>query len=100
MKTITEFIDKWAIRVMFPLVIIVFFKTCNTNNKVEKTREELTVKVDSISTVIKQSKPEIEKMIKIEGLKSEKRMIQSTDRKILDVNRQSEIDKEIETLNK
>ncbi|MFN7656256.1 MAG: hypothetical protein ACK5OW_00535 [bacterium] len=102
MKTITEFIDKWAIRVMFPLVIIVFFKTCNTNNKVEKTREELTFKVDSINNVVKQSasKPEIEKMIKIEGLKSEKRMIQSTDRKILDVNRQSEIDKEIETLNK
>jgi hypothetical protein len=38
--------------------------------------------------------------IKIEGLKSEKRMIQSTDRKILDVNRQSEIDKEISNLEK
>ena len=37
-------------------------------------------------------------MITIEGLKVEKRMIQSTDRKILDVNRQSEIDKEIENL--
>ena len=31
----------------------------------------------------------------IEGLKSEKRMIQSTDRRILDVNRQTEIDNEI-----
>jgi hypothetical protein len=102
MKTITEFIDKWAIRVMFPLVIIVFFKTCNTNNKVEKTREELTFKVDSINNVIKQSasKSEIEKIIKVEGLKSEKRMIQSTDRKLLDVNRQSEIDKEIQNLEK
>jgi hypothetical protein len=33
--------------------------------------------------------------MQIEGLKSEKRMIQSTDRKILDVNRMSEIDKEL-----
>ena len=38
------------------------------------------------------------KEIIIEGLKSEKRMIQSTDRKILDVNRQSQIDKEISSL--
>jgi hypothetical protein len=36
--------------------------------------------------------------IKIEGLKSEKRMIQSTDRKILDVQRQTEIDKELSKL--
>jgi hypothetical protein len=33
--------------------------------------------------------------MQIEGLKAEKRMIQSTDRKILDVNRMSEIDKEL-----
>ena len=35
------------------------------------------------------------KSLKIEGLKSEKRMIQATDRKILDVQRQNEIEKEI-----
>ena len=40
----------------------------------------------------------LKKEIKIEGLKSEKRMIQSTDRKIFDVNRQTEIDKEIQSL--
>jgi hypothetical protein len=36
--------------------------------------------------------------LQIEGLKSEKRMIQSTDRKILDVNRQTQIDNEISSL--
>jgi hypothetical protein len=40
------------------------------------------------------------KDLQIEGLKSEKRMIQATDRKMLDVQRQTEIDKEIEKLNK
>ena len=38
--------------------------------------------------------------LKIEGLNSEKRMIQSTDRKLFDMNRQSEIDKEISQLEK
>jgi hypothetical protein len=41
------------------------------------------------------TKTELDVKLKIEGLKSEKRMIQSTDRKILDVNRQTEIDNEI-----
>jgi hypothetical protein len=45
-------------------------------------------------------KQELQKEIKVEGLKVEKRMIQSTDRKILDVNRQGEIDKEIQQLEK
>ena len=40
------------------------------------------------------------KDLQIEGLKAEKRMIQSTDRKMFDVSRQTEIDKEIEKLSK
>jgi hypothetical protein len=35
------------------------------------------------------------KELKIESLKAESRMIQATDRKILDINRQKEIEKEI-----
>ena len=74
-----------------------------TKEDCEKLEKELTKqnnKTDSIVKVETISKTEIEKMLKIEGLKAEKRMIQSTDRKILDVNRQSEIDKEIEELEK
>lgn len=103
MKRITDFLDKWSTRIMFPLILIVFLKTCSTNGKIEKLEKELTKqnnKTDSIVKVETISKTEIEKMLKIEGLKAEKRMIQSTDRKILDVNRQSEIDKEIEELEK
>jgi ribosomal protein S8 len=103
MKRITDFLDKWSTRIMFPLILIVFLKTCSTNGKIEKLEKELTKqnnKTDSIVKVETISKTEIEKMLKIEGLKAEKRMIQSTDRKILDVNRQSEIDKEIQELEK
>ena len=103
MKHLTDFLDKWSTRIIFPLILIVFLKTCSTNGKIEKLEKDLTeqnIKTDSIIKVETLTKEEIEKMLKIEGLKTEKRMIQSTDRKILDVNRQSEIDKEIELLTK
>jgi hypothetical protein len=57
--------------------------------------DALTTKIDSL-----QSTAASKKDLQIEGLKAEKRMIQSTDRKMLDVNRQAEIDKEIEKLSK
>jgi PBP1b-binding outer membrane lipoprotein LpoB len=96
MKSILNFIDTWGVRIITLLILIIFFKTCSTNGKVEKVQKsvvETNIKVDSLSL-------ELQKQIKIEGLKSEKRMIQSTDRKIMDVNRQTEIDKEISQLDK
>jgi thiamine biosynthesis lipoprotein ApbE len=96
MKDILDFIDTWGVRIMTILVIVVFLKTCSTNGRIDKVNKEITSvnqSVDSLSVVLK-------KEIKIEGLKSEKRMIQSTDRKMMDVNRQTEIDKEISELQK
>ena len=87
MKTIINFIDVWGNRVVFLLVLVIFMKTCSTNGKVDKVSQ----RVDSLEVKLTND-------IKIEGLKSEKRMIQSTDRKILDVQRQTEIDKELSKL--
>jgi hypothetical protein len=89
MKPILNFIDTWGIRIMFFLMVIIFFKTCTTNTKVQNVNDS----VDSLSVKLR-------KEIKIEGLKSEKRAIQASDRKILDVNRQTEIDQEISNLEK
>jgi hypothetical protein len=89
MKPILNFIDTWGVRIMFFLVVIIFFKTCTTNTKVQNVNDS----VDSLSV-------KLTKEIKIEGLKSEKRAIQASDRKILDVNRQTEIDQEISKLEK
>lgn len=75
------------------LLTIILFKSCT--GSLSRRLDDLTVKVDSIKIEIVTKRD-----LKIEGLKSEKRMIQSTDRKILDVNRQSDIDKEIEKLQK
>lgn len=96
MKKILQVIDTWGVRVVTILMIVVFLKTCSTNGRIERLNKDankLNVKVDSLTN-------ELRNEIKIEGLKSEKRMIQSTDRRMMDVNRQSEIDKEISKLNK
>ena len=87
MKPILNFIDAWGVRIMFLLVVITFFKTCSTNSKVQAVNDS----VDTLSVKLRRE-------IKIEGLKSEKRAIQASDRKILDVTRQTQIDQEISKL--
>lgn len=94
MKKLEELIDKHYRKILLLLSLIILVNTCgNPNKTVNKKIESLTGKIDSLETIIVTKED-----LTIEGLKSEKRMIQSTDRKILDVNRQSEIDKEIEKL--
>jgi hypothetical protein len=46
------------------------------------------------------TKTELNKELKIMGLETEKRMIQATDRKLLDVQRQTQIEEEIKSLKK
>lgn len=96
MKRFLEIIDEWGIRLITILVLVVFLKTCGTNGKINKLEKN----VQSLQSHTDSSLNQIKKEIKVEGLKTEKRMIQSTDRKILDVNRQTEIDKEISQLEK
>jgi len=90
------FLTKYFNVIALVLLIMIFFRTCSSSeHTINKRIDKLTEKVDSMSKITVTRKD-----LTIEGLKSEKRMIQSTDRKMMDVNRQTEIDKEIETLNK
>jgi hypothetical protein len=75
-------------------LVLLFLRTCNSDLKsVNKRLDRLSNKIDSLETIT------IAKTdLTIEGLKSEKRMIQSTDRKMLDVQRQAAIDAEIKKL--
>ncbi len=96
MGKINDFISKHYQKIVFFLLFAIFLNTCGSpTKKLEKRVDTLSEKIDSLSmvTVTKTD-------LTVEGLKSEKRMIQSTDRKMLDVSRQTEIDKEIETLTK
>ena len=88
--------DKHYRKVFFFLLLVIFMNTCGNPNKVTNKRlDALTTKIDSL-----QSTTASKKELQIEGLKAEKRMIQSTDRKMLDVTRQANIDKEIDALSK
>lgn len=61
MKKILDFIDKWAIRILFPLLLIVFLKTCSTNTRIEKLNKNLEVKTQRLDSLINisNSKPVI-----------------------------------------
>jgi len=94
MKKINEFIVQHYQKIMLLLTVVIFVNTCgNPNKQLTKKVESLSNKIDSLEMVTLTKKD-----LTIEGLKVEKRMIQSTDRKILDVNRQSQIDKELDSL--
>jgi len=97
MNKLNEFLSKHFSKIALVFLILIFFNTCGSGDikSINKRLDKLTTQVDSLQsiTVTKED-------LQIEGLKAEKRMIQSVDRKILDVNRQSEIDKEIESLQK
>ena len=74
------------------LIIAVFtlFKSCGDSRELSKIRSDIKSIKDSTYT-----KDELAIELKIVGLESEKRMIQATDRRLLDVHRQTEIDAEI-----
>lgn len=94
MKKLNEFIDKYYRKVFFFLLVVIFVNTCgNPNKSVNKRLDTLSHKIDSLENVMA-----TKKALQIEGLKAEKRMIQSTDRKMLDVQRQTAIDTEIKKL--
>ena len=97
MDKIGKFIQKHGLLIVLLLVVL---NTCTGSMSKKRFEKKVMSEFDSLKTEIKVLKQELQKEIKVEGLKVEKRMIQSTDRKILDVNRQAEIDKELQQLTK
>ena len=96
MNKFEQFIEKHFNKLALFLLIVTFLNTCGNPNKITNKRlDALTIKIDSLQSITVNKRD-----LKIEGLKAEKRMIQSTDRKMFDVSRQTEIDKEIEKLSK
>jgi cell division protein FtsB len=78
--------EKKYLYIIIGMFFILFLETCATNRKVSSLEE----KIDSLS-----NKTVTKKDLLIEGLKSEKRMIQSTNRRILDVERENKIEEEL-----
>ena len=89
-----ETLKKYQQQILLVLFLLLLLKSCGTNSEVTKLRKEVETQREVLNNL------PTKKDLQVEGLKSEKRMIQSTDRKMLDVQRQTEIDKEIDNLKK
>jgi hypothetical protein len=81
--------------IVLVIALLTFFKGCSDSREITKIKNEIKQIKDSTY-----NKRELTIILQVEGLKSEKRMIQATDRKILDVQRQTQIDEEISKLQK
>ena len=90
-----EFLKKNFTIIVLVIAVLSFFKSCGDARELSKIRKEISAIKDS-STM----RDEFERQLKISGLEAEKRMIQATDRKLLDVRRQTEIEAEIKKLSK
>ena len=88
-----ETLKKYQQQILLVFFFLLLLKSCGTNSEVSKLRKEVESQKEILTNL------PTKKDLQIEGLKSEKRMIQATDRKMLDVQRQNEIDKEIDKLN-
>jgi len=95
---IKYFIMKKFIQNNFTVIVLViallsFFKSCSDSRELSNIKKEIRIIKDSTYT-----KKELEIELKVMGLEAEKRMIQATDRKMLDVQRQTQIEEEIKQL--
>lgn len=89
-----KFIKENFTVIVLVISLLALLKSCNDTKKLGKIQKEIEQIKDSTYT-----KSELSKELKISGLEAEKRMIQATDRKLLDVRRQTEIEEEIKRLN-
>ena len=88
-----KFIEKNFTVIILVIALLTLLKSCGDSRELSKMRKEIDSIKDSTYT-----KTELNKELKIMGLESEKRMIQATDRKLLDVQRQTQIEEEIKKL--
>lgn len=94
MNKFNLFLEKYGTKIVLVLLLLTYMKSCSIDSEVTKLKKEAKANQEIIN------KLPTSKDLQIEGLKSEKRMIQATDRKILDVQRQTQIEQEIEKLSK
>jgi hypothetical protein len=92
MEKLNQFLAKHGSKVIIVLLLLTYMKSCSVDSELTRVKKELKAQADVINVLPTTTD------VKIEGLKVEKRMIQATDRKMLDVQRQNAIEKEIAEL--
>lgn len=81
-------------QILLFLFVLLLFRSCNTSSELRKLRKEYQTQREILNNL------PTKKDLQIEGLKGEMRMIQATDRTMMDLDRQNQIEKEIQKLNK
>jgi len=92
MEKLNAFLSKHGMKVVIVLLLLSYMKSCSIDSEVTRIKKDFRAQkevIDALPTATD---------VKIEGLKVEKRMIQATDRKMLDVQRQNAIEQEIAEL--
>ena len=92
MNKINTFLTEHGTKLILVLLLLTYTKSCSINSDVEKLKKEFKTQSEVVNSLPTRAD------VQIEALKAEKRMIQATDRKMLDVQRQNEIEKEISAL--
>ena len=88
-----KFIQNNFTVIVLVIALLGLLKSCGDSRDLSKIKTEIKSIKDSTYT-----KTELDVELRISGLEAEKRMIQATDRKLLDVRRQTEIEEEIKRL--
>jgi hypothetical protein len=101
MSKFNTFLTDHGTKIILVLLILTYFKSCGIDSELNKLKKEIKIE----NTNAAEFKALINDLptktdIIVEGLKAEKRMIQGTDRKMLDVQRQNEIERLIDELEK
>jgi hypothetical protein len=52
MEKVLKFVDEWGNRIMLLLVIIVFMKTCTTNNRIDKLSKKVTENNEGLEVIL------------------------------------------------
>jgi hypothetical protein len=94
MNKFEAFVEKHFQKIALFLLVVIVFNTCgNPVKPLNKRVDTLTTKIDSLSAISVNKKD-----LQIEGLKSERRMIQSVSRTLVDRDRERSIDRELDSL--
>jgi hypothetical protein len=83
--------NNWMVIVLVFLFIL-FIQNCSQGSKIRKLKKQVTIENVRHDSVLIEVERNLKNEIYLEGLRSEKRMIQSTDRKLWDLERQRVID--------
>lgn len=89
-----KFLTDNFVTIIFILIILGGFKSCSDSRRLTKIEKSIELTKDSTDKQMLILFEMVDLRIRIEGLNNEDRFIQATDRKILDVNRQTQIQKD------